>query len=78
MTNIAKSECICLPWDLRRPISSLRHILMVKLLGTRSQLVIDCPDRSESSVKDGQRRFYQFGPCIWSFHSHGLKSVPTE
>lgn len=42
-------------------ISSLKHILMVKLLGTRSQLVIDCPDWSESSVKDGLRRFYQFG-----------------
>lgn len=44
-----------------RPISSLRHILMVKLLETRSQLVIDRPDWSESSVKDGLRRFYQFG-----------------
>lgn len=59
--NIAKSECICLSWFLRWPISSLRRILMVKLLGTRSQLVIDCPDWSESSVKDGLRRFYQFG-----------------
>lgn len=35
--------------------------MMVKLLETRSQLVIDCPDWSESSVKDGLRRFHQFG-----------------
>ena len=38
--------------------------VMVKLLETRPQLVIDCPDWSESSVKDGLRRFYQF----WSVH----------
>lgn len=44
-----------------RLISSLRHCVMVKLLETRSQLVIDRPDWSESSVKDGLRRFYQFG-----------------
>lgn len=35
--------------------------MMVKLLETRSQPVIDRPDWSESSVKDGLRRFYQFG-----------------
>lgn len=52
--------------------------MMVKLLETRSQLVIDRPDWSESSVKDGLRRFTNSGPCIWSFHSHGPETVPTE